>query len=77
MTVALWTYSWPTEPGWYWYYGDPYSLQNEPRHVYMRPVKASKGQNAMMFVTEGQFMYKSVAGPDGVWTKMNVPDDPQ
>jgi hypothetical protein len=71
-----WTSEWPTELGWYWFYGDPYSKNPDPKHVLLHPVKVNQGANALIYVTGNSFMYKSEASK-GLWKPMIVPEEPK
>lgn len=72
----IWTTKWPDEPGWYWFFGDPFGALDVNRdHVRNYTVRVSQASNAMMYVCEGHFLYQSEASP-GFWTPMVVPPVP-
>lgn len=53
-----WKSEWPTEPGYYWFYGKPY--RNEfRRKPELNFVKISKCGNGLLITREGAFWYKS------------------
>lgn len=66
----MWTYDWPTAPGYYWFYGYPHgSAYYDPYIVF---VKVSEGRTEQLhFVGGGHFMYKSESF--GVWMPARVP----
>ena len=70
-----WTHEWPTKPGWYWFYGDPYKKEPEFRYIVLHPVSVHQGANSLVYVTGAGFMYK-VEASNGLWTKMIVPEVP-
>lgn len=69
-----WTHEWPTEPGWYWFYGDPHGIEKHFTRLY--PVRVYKVSNGWAHIAEGNFMFPSEAS-DGVWIKMIVPKLPE
>ena len=71
-----WARKWPTELGWYWFYGDPHSKKSGDKFKRLYPVKVNKIINGLSCVVEGHYMFKSEAS-DGLWTKMIVPEKPE
>lgn len=63
-----WTPDWPTEPGWYWFYGNKYG---ESR-VSMGTVRVDRISNGVMTVMDGHFMYPS-EGHVGVFQRLPTP----
>ncbi len=76
MEMEKWTHEWPTEIGWYWFYGDPHGKYPKTRHVKLQPVSVHQGANSPVYVVGAAFMYQSSASA-GLWTKMIVPDIPK
>lgn len=69
-----WTKEWPTEPGWYWFYGQT-SRQLYDRPPRMMLVKVSEIVNGVCYVTEGRFLYKA-EGARGLWVRAYRPQPP-
>lgn len=70
--MSQWVKEWPTEPGWYWFYGLRYSRE-QPELNPVQVWRAGDGNNA--YVVRGSFLYKS-EGAEGVWQPMALPDLP-
>ena len=72
----IWSHLWPTEPGSYWFYGDPFGAKDvrhqSVRSYFVRVLQISKG---LAFICEGHFLYKQEASP-GFWTPAETPEDP-
>ena len=62
MENKKWTKSWPTKPGYYWFYGYRYGKISCGREcdpeLMIVEVRKTKG-NDVCFIANGQFMYKS------------------
>ncbi len=77
--MTIWTEEWPTEPGWYWFWGYPYGKKkskhdlgdNEPR---LNIVRVAKISNGVMYVREGSFWGPSKK-VSGMFTKAILPTD--
>lgn len=54
MTKNEWTPDWPTEPGWYWFYGHRYGAEI----VSMNTVHVKRASNNVIRVMDGAFMYQ-------------------
>ena len=68
-----WSNERPTNPGTYWFYGDPFSdrtVNNEYIDVYL--VKIRKGSNCLIFIAEGNFMDNK----KGMWMPAELPEIP-
>ncbi len=68
----MWTTEWPTEPGWYWFYGHKYGEDREPEFGIVRVHEISNG---VMHTLDGQFMFQS-EGHDGVFQQAVLPVPP-
>ena len=69
-SVTKWTEDWPTEPGDYWFYGQPnVNFPTKEEEVYL--VKVSKISNGLMFVTNNRWLYKTEA--KGLWLPAELP----
>ena len=70
-----WTKEWPTEIGWYWFWGQPhYGLRDLPAQLYS--VEVHYTRNDMAYVANGSFMYKG-GGGWGVWCPAILPELPK
>ena len=69
-----WTEEWPTEGGWWWFYGDPDAdfMDRENRLMAVQVYIDEDGDSTC--TTDGRFIYDSQA--EGVWQKMDVPNLP-
>ncbi len=82
--ASEWTRDWPTEPGWYWFYGWAYGRitrangnPEAPRLEAAQVHQAGSGSGQhLMHIRTGQFMYKS-EGAIGLWLPMDVPELPE
>lgn len=69
----MWTKMWPVEPGWYWFWGDPFgSKEVRPEFIRYYAVRVARGANSWIRICEGHFMYESEAS-DGLWTPITMP----
>lgn len=73
-----WTTDWPTIPGWYWFYGDPYAKASNKAtiKVELYPVKVVKIANGVSYISNGSFVYKREAAEGGLWQPMQLPELP-
>jgi hypothetical protein len=53
-----WTREFPTEAGWYWFYGNQFRSSQPSLHI----VKVFKSINSFVCVCDGAFMYESELG---------------
>ncbi len=72
-----WTKDWPTEPGYYWFYGWCFRQWGETRD---RPpewhfVKVRRTANSLALITDGHFLHKAEGG-EGRWIPANMPKPP-
>lgn len=73
--MSKWTKEIPTEPGYYWFYGwfeKNSSYYKKDGSMYF--VEVSKTSKSLVFVTNGTFLYPTMAL--GQWSKADVPDVP-
>lgn len=72
--MTMWTTEWPTESGFYWFYGFLWGYRNgdKPRLV---SVEVSPISNGIMYVTKGSFIYKR-EGHIGLWHVADLPKLP-
>jgi hypothetical protein len=68
MTENEWTPDWPTEPGWYWFYGHMYGEEKRSAGV----VRVSKISNGLIHVLDGNFMWPK-EGHRGVFQRLPAP----
>ena len=70
----MWTKEWPTESGFYWFYGFLWSrMDGDKPHlvsVEVRPIS-----NGIMYVAKGSFIYKREKHI-GFWHKADLPELP-
>lgn len=66
-----WSKKQPTEPGYYWFYGDPFSDKIYNKYIRVYLVQAHRnGSGTISFVTEGHFMENKI----GFWTPAHIPE---
>lgn len=76
----IWSKEWPTEPGYYWFYGWTWCdksfriTNNKPPKPHFVEVNKTSGQS-LIYVTKGNFMYKSERHI-GLWTPAFPPEAP-
>ena len=74
-----WSTKWPTEEGWFWFYG--LRSRHSSKHE-MLPVKVrhagSEPRKFWCYVTDGRFLHKSegAEGAEGWWIEADVPEPP-
>jgi NADPH-dependent ferric siderophore reductase len=71
---ALWTDEWPTEEGYYWFYGHT-SRHRADRPYEINVVQVAHGANCTVYICRGALLYK-VEGADGVWQPVYPPELP-
>ncbi len=67
----------PTETGWYWFYGwtsasGKTGINGKKTSPRLHTVRVSRGANSLIYICDGNFMYKSEG--EGIWLKMEVPE---
>jgi len=70
--MEYWTDDWPTEVGWYWFYGTRFG----ERESELCLVEACQASNALMYITHGHFLYKGKSCV-GKWQKAVLPTLPE
>ena len=70
---VTWTSDWPKDIGWYWFFGNPYSIQGRDAKLFA--VSVHQGANSLVFVCGAAFMYPQEA--TGVWTPAILPPTPE
>jgi len=69
----MWTKEWPTESGFYWFYGFLWSRDGDkPELISIEVIQAS---NAIIYVAKGSFIYKT-ENHVGFWNKADLPELP-
>lgn len=75
--LAPWSEDWPTEPGYYWFYGWCFrawhGTRNEPPKLHF--VQVRRIANGLALVTDGHFLYKAEGG-EGLWAPATLPELP-
>ena len=73
--MTEWTKEWPTERGWYWFYGQTSKMVWDMRPEYV-PVRVGRGGDDKPFhVGRGGFLWEA-EGARGLWTRMVMPEPP-
>ena len=68
-----WTKAWPTEPGWYWFYGILWpSRDGKYDRIEITTVDVRKIANGFMHVTHGSFVYEE-EGHRGYFKRIEMP----
>ena len=70
-----WTKDWPTEPGYYWFYGWCFRERHRSPETHLVEVWRTATPGVVSYVTEGHFLYKE-EGADGYWMPARVPEPP-
>lgn len=76
-----WSKIWPTESGWYWFYGNPWARNNgtgaakRPNELYMVKVHVNEINGQVFCNLGGGLMYAREAV--GVWQPTIVPELPE
>ena len=70
---ASWSETWPTEPGYYWFYGWPFKSRCHNPELHF--VRAFRTANSLALVTNGHFLYRTEGG-EGYWMPARVPELP-
>jgi hypothetical protein len=73
-----WSREWPTESGFYWFWGWFWKSQydgrgNEPKKMHL--VECRKIQNGFLYITHGHFIYQE-EGAIGQWLPATRPTPP-
>lgn len=78
MSADGWTTEWPTEPGWYWAYGDPWPLKTlRECDVRLGMVKVRRIATGVMRVWDGAFLYEQSAAPGMRFMRAEPPEPPE
>jgi len=69
-----WSTEWPTEPGFYWFYGWPYKKEKE-RGIKpeLNSIKVSKISNGVMITRSGAFWFREEWGGEGKFISAKMP----
>lgn len=62
MGTNAWSSEWPTEPGWYWFYGNYAGERASGMKPMLRPMEARQISNGIMYIGWGTFLYKHEFG---------------
>ncbi len=72
-----WTKEWPTEPGYYWFYGRRFRISRTEEPTEMSFVEVFLSANKTpVYICNGNFLYKREAS-EGWWTRAELPDPPK
>lgn len=74
---ASWSKDWPTESGFYWFYGWCFRAWGGKRErpPKMHFVRVRRIANGIALITDGHFLYKE-EGAEGCWTPARLPEPP-
>ena len=72
--MSEWTAEYPSEEGWFWFYGYPSECAKRFKDCQLMPVQVRKASKGFMVCTEARFLFPRDC--DGVWMPMTVPDLP-
>ncbi len=72
LSLAEWSENFPTEPGWYWFYGRRFRGKYVPTLMPVHAVKSANDHNICL--TMGAVIYRSEA--EGLWLPMTLPELP-
>jgi hypothetical protein len=70
--MSGWTKEWPTEPGWYWFYGHMYGEEKCNYGV----VEVRRITNGVTRIMNGQFMFQA-EGHYGHFIPLELPAPPE
>lgn len=70
-----WSPSWPTKPGWYWFYGKRFRLSDKDE-FHPVEVHGTADPGVMAYVTRGHFLHPE-EGATGLWLPMQTPELPE
>ena len=69
-----WSEDWPTEPGYYWFYGWTHGYwRGDPARLHF--VEIHKLPLELMFFTDGK-LFRNADGAEGFWMPAGVPEAP-
>lgn len=68
----IWMEKWPTEPGYYWFYGQQFKASTVRLHF----VNVMRVRNSLVYVCDNSIMYKPEAG-FGLWMIIIPPELPE
>ena len=71
--VSFWSNETPNKPGYYWFYGDPFSSNPRPQDITVYLVKFKQNSNNhLFFICDGHFMDNKI----GQWMPAELPEIP-
>lgn len=70
-----WTIEWPSEPGYYWFYGWAFTDRSRDPELHFVKVRGI-AQGKLMYVTNGHFLFKQEGG-EGYWMPVTLPELPE
>jgi len=73
MSKNNWSNVWPTETGFYWFYGILYKGSEGLYQLYFAKVR--KTLKSVVYIIDGHFVYEC-EGAKGVWTLIPTPELP-
>lgn len=68
----MWQDEWPTEPGYYWFFGWESSEDEKPK---MHLAEVFRTSLSAVHIVDGHFLYKE-EGAKGKWMKATLPEPP-
>ena len=72
-----WIEEWPTEPGWYWFYGwmSSFGVRNRHPDTYLVVVRQDSTGHPIL-ISGSRFIYRE-EGATGKWAQMKLPTPPK
>lgn len=75
--MTQWTAEWPTEEGWYWFYGKRFGSSSTKMLQPVEVILAGRGDTShLVYINSGNFMYKQ-EGARGLWMPLAPPPVPE
>ena len=71
-----WAEEWPTEPGYYWFYGWPFILRHYAPRLHFVHVRKLKKNGLLLMATNGHFLWQS-RGAYGLFMSAEVQELPE
>jgi hypothetical protein len=70
---SKWSPDWPTEPGWYWFFGKRFGTEDCPTTLEVAEVRQG---SVMAFGTSGHHLLREL-GATGLWLPLETPELPE
>jgi hypothetical protein len=70
-----WTYEWPTNPGFYWFYGYPSEFSTDQELLLVQVFKGA--DNKLVFISGARFLFEGAIDADAQWQMAILPKLPE